>query len=154
MMSIFIDGFLGKRLYAMSPATRFEAKLSMHLCLVCSIWQTFLSSSLTVSTSALFLSRILSCRFMREFFMFFLSLVTRCMSSTKRVSNSSPTGEVLVLQGFTVVHVPRRERPLYDFPAVVYDDVQLEAVEPSHGAFAPGRPSPHGLVAVGTLYVA
>ena len=89
MMSILMDGFLGRRLYAMSPATRFEAKLSMHLCLVCSIWQTFLSSSLTVSTSALFLSRILSCRFMREFFMFFLSLVTRCMSSTKRVSNSS-----------------------------------------------------------------
>ena len=65
-----------------------------------------------------------------------------------------PVCEVLVLQGFTVVHVPGRECPLYDFPAVVNDDVQLEAVEPSHGAFAPGRPSPHGLVAVGTLYVA
>lgn len=89
MMSIFKDGFFGKRLYAMSPATRFEAKLSMHLCLVCSIWQRFLSSSLTVSTRALFLSSILSCRFIREFFMFFFSLVTRCMSSTKSVSNSS-----------------------------------------------------------------
>ena len=65
-----------------------------------------------------------------------------------------PVCEVLVLQGFTVVHVPGRECPLYDFPAVVNDDVQLEAVEPSHGAFALGRPSPHGLVAVGTLYVA
>ena len=33
IMSIFIDGFFGKRLYAMSPAARFDAKLSMHLCL-------------------------------------------------------------------------------------------------------------------------
>ena len=64
------------------------------------------------------------------------------------------SGEVLVFQWFTVVRVPGCERPLYDFPSVVNDDVQLETVEPSHSAFAPGRPSPHGLVAVGTLYVA
>lgn len=89
MMSILSDGFLGSRLYAISPATRLEAKPSMLRCLVCSMWQTFLSSSLTVSTSALFLSRILSYRFMSEFFMFFLSLVTRCMSSMKRLSKSS-----------------------------------------------------------------
>ena len=64
------------------------------------------------------------------------------------------SGEVLVFQWFTVVRVPGCERPLYDFSTVVNDDVQLETVEPSHGAFALGRPSPHGLVAVGTLYVA
>ena len=89
MMSIFIDGFFGKRLYAIRPAIRFEAKLSIERCLVCSMLQTFLSSSLTVSMSALFLSSILSYRFISEFFMFFLSLVTRCMSSTKSVSKSS-----------------------------------------------------------------
>lgn len=66
-MSIFIDGFFGKRLYAMSPAIRFEARLPIELCLVCSMLQTFLSSPLTVSTSALFLSSSLSCRFMSEF---------------------------------------------------------------------------------------
>ena len=89
MMSILSEGFLGSRLYAISPATRLEANPSMLRCLVCSMWQTFLSSSLTVSTSALFLSRILSYRFMSEFFMFFLSLATRCMSSTKSISKSS-----------------------------------------------------------------
>ena len=49
----------------------------------------FLSSSLTVSMSALFRSMILSCWFMREFLMFFLSLVTRCMSSMKSLSKRS-----------------------------------------------------------------
>ena len=89
MMSIFIDGFFGKRLYAIIPAIWFEAKLSIERCLVCSMLQTFLSSSLTVSMRALFLSSILSYRFISEFFMFFLSLVTRCISSTKSVSKSS-----------------------------------------------------------------
>lgn len=89
MMSILSDGFLGSRLYAISPAIRLEAKPSMLRCLVCSMWQKFLSSSLTVSMSALFRSRILSCRFMSEFFMFFLSFVTRCMSSMKILSKSS-----------------------------------------------------------------
>ena len=39
---MFIDGFFGKRLYAISPATRFVAKLSTERCLVCSIWHIFL----------------------------------------------------------------------------------------------------------------
>ena len=86
MISIFIDGFFGKRLYAISPAKRLVAKLSTDLCLVCSILHTFLSSSFTVSITERFLSRILSCRFIREFFMFFLIFVTRCMSSTKSFS--------------------------------------------------------------------
>ena len=42
------------------------------------------------------------------------------------------SGEVLSFN----IHVTGRERPLYDFSAVVYDDVQLETVEPPHGAFA------------------
>ena len=88
MMSILSDGFLGRRLYAIIPAIRLEANPSMLRYLVCSMWQTFLSSSLTVSMSALLRSRILSCRFMSEFFMFFLSLVTRCMSSMKSFSKS------------------------------------------------------------------
>ena len=86
MISIFIDGFFGKRLYAISPANRLVAKLSADLCLVCSILHTFLSSSFTVSITERFLSRILSCRSVREFFMFFLIFVTRCMSSTKSFS--------------------------------------------------------------------
>ncbi len=89
MMSILSGGFFGRRLYAISPAIRLEAKPSMLRCLVCSMWQTFLSSSFTVSISVLFRSMILSCRFMSEFFMFFLSLITRCMSSMKRLSKSS-----------------------------------------------------------------
>lgn len=46
------------------------------------------------------------------------------------------SGEVLVFQWFTVVRVPGCERPLYDSPSVVNDDVQFETVEPSHSAFA------------------
>ena len=34
-----------------------------------------------------------------------------------------PLRKVLVLQGGTVVHVPGRESPLYDFSTVVNDDV-------------------------------
>ena len=168
MMSILSDGFLGSRLYAISPAIRLEAKPSMLRCLVCSMWQTFLSSSLTVSMSALFRSRILSCRFMSEFFMFFLSLVTRCMSSMKSLSKSSwlmyppvgknlseePLRKVLVLQWFTVVHVSRRECSLYYLATVVYHYMHLESVEPSHRALALGSPSLHRPVAVRALYVA
>ena len=86
MMSMFMASFLGSKLYAMSPASRLVAKLSTDLCLVCPVWQTFFSSSLTVSISERFLNNILSCRLMSEFFMFFLILVTRCMSSTKSSS--------------------------------------------------------------------
>ena len=89
MISIFISGFFGKRLYAMSPAKRLLAKLSIDRCLVCSIWHTFLSSSLTVSMTALFRSMILSYRFISEFFMFFLILVIRCMSSINNISKRS-----------------------------------------------------------------
>ena len=83
MISMFISSFLGSRLYAMSPACRLVAKLLTERCLVCSIWQTFFSSSLTVSMTERFLSIILSCRLISEFFMFFLIFVIRCMSSTK-----------------------------------------------------------------------
>ena len=62
--------------------------------------------------------------------------------------------EALVLQGFTVVHIPRRERPLYYLPAVVYDEMQLEAVEPPHRRLSLCRPSFHRLMVVCTLDVA
>ena len=68
--------------------------------------------------------------------------------------SEEPLREVLVLQGLPVVHVPRRERPLYYLATVVYHYVQLEPVEPSHRTLALGRPSIHRPVAVGTLYVA
>ena len=76
------------------------------------------------------------------------------VSSVGEYLSKEPVCEVLVLQGFTVVHIPRRERPLYDFPAVVYDDVQFEAVEPSHRGLSLRRPSLHRLMAVRALDVA
>ena len=68
--------------------------------------------------------------------------------------SEEPLREVLVLQWLTVVHVPRRERPLDYLATVVYHYMQLEPVEPSHRALALGRPALHRPVAVGTLYVA
>ena len=56
-----------------------------------------------------------------------------------------------LLQWFTVVHVSRRERPLYYLATVVYHYMQLEPVEPSHRALALGSPSPHRPVAVRAL---
>ena len=60
----------------------------------------------------------------------FLEKLLAYVSPVGEYLSEEPVSEVLVLQGFTVVHVPRRERPLYYLPAVVYDDVQLEAVDP------------------------
>lgn len=40
--------------------------------------------------------------------------------------------ESVVFQRLSVVHVPRRERPLYYLAPVVDHDVQFESVEPSH----------------------
>ena len=54
--------------------------------------------------------------------------------------------EVPVLQRLPVIHVSRRELPLYDFPPVVDDYMQLETIEPSHGTFSLCRPAFHGLV--------
>lgn len=88
-----------RRLYAITPAIRFDAKLSIERCLVCSMLPTFLSSPLTVSTSALFLIRILSYRFINEFFMFFLIFVTRWCRQQKGFQKSPglciPVGEYL-----------------------------------------------------------
>lgn len=117
-MSIFIGGFLGIRLYAISPATRFDAKLSIERRLVYSMLHTFLSSSLTVSAKVPGL----------------------CIPVSEYLSKQ-PLGEVTVSQRFTVVGVARRKGPLYYLATVVDYDVQLEAVEPSHRAFALGCPS-------------
>ena len=86
---MFISGFLGSRLYAMSPTSRLVAKLSTERCLVCSIRQTFFSSSLMVSIIERLQSMSLSWRFISEFFMFFLIFVTKCKSSTKSLSKRS-----------------------------------------------------------------
>ena len=73
----------------MSLASRLVTKLSKLRCLVYSIWHTFFSSLFTVSMIVRFLRISLSCRFISEFFMFFLILVTRCRSSTNSISKSS-----------------------------------------------------------------
>ena len=115
-------------------------------CLVCSMWQTFLSSSLTVSMSALFRIRILSCMFMRGVLHVHLEFCHKVyavnekplekllayVSPVDEYLSKEPVCEVLVLQWFTVVHVSRRERPLYYLVTVVYYYMQLEPVEPSH----------------------
>ena len=56
MISIFMDGFFGSKLYAISPAVRLTTKLSTERCLVCSIWHMFLSPSLTVSITGAFVA--------------------------------------------------------------------------------------------------
>ena len=133
MMSIFIDGFFGKKLYAIIPAIRFDAKLSIERCLVCSMLQTFLSSSLTVSMSALFRIRILSCMFMRGVLHVHLEFCHKVYAVNEKpleklLAYVSPVGKnltekpsrkVLVLQWLTVVHVSRRESPLYYLATVV-----------------------------------
>ena len=61
--------------------------------------------------------------------------------------------KVTVLQRCPVIHIARRELPLYDFPLVIDDQMQLESVEPSHGTLALGCPAPHRLVHVHPLDV-
>jgi len=152
----------------MSPAMRFVTKLSTERCLVCSIWQTFLSSSLTVSMTDLFLSISLSFRSMSEFFMFFLILVTRCRSSTKSISKRSwliyPLSAKSFPKSFAVKRLsfsgarsstfPGVSCHLDNLPFVVDDQMQLEFIEPAHGALPLGSPSLHGLVLLLPLDVA
>ena len=129
--------------------------------------QTFFSSSLTVSTSALFPEqypvvqvhkRVLHVLLYfcdkvyvvnKKGFKKFLAYV----SPVSEYLSEQPLGEALVFQRFTVVGVSRRKGPLYNLATVVDYDVQLEAVEPSHRALALGRPSPHSPVSVSPLYV-
>src|SRR5574344_342132 len=62
--------------------------------------------------------------------------------------------ESAVLQRCPVIHVARRELPLYDFPLVVDDQMQLESVEPAHSTLSLGCPALHRLVHVHPLDVA
>ena len=62
--------------------------------------------------------------------------------------------EMRVLQWRSVIHIAWRELPLHDFPHVIDYQVQLEAVEPPHGALSFGRQSLHGLVHVHPLNMA
>ena len=73
----------------MSPTKRLEQKLFIDRCLVCSIWQMFFSWSLTDSIRARLRKRTLSCRCIREFFIFRLRLVIMWISSTNNRSNRS-----------------------------------------------------------------
>ena len=77
-------GFLGKKLYAIRPVIIFTRKLPKLLCLECSIWQMFLSSSFTVSITDRFLSSILSLIVINEFFILFLTDVINWMPSTNK----------------------------------------------------------------------
>ena len=79
--STLIVGFLGKKQYAANAPSRLTIKLSKHLCLECSTWAMFLSSSFTVSMMALFLSSNLSDTDIMAPFMLFLSLVISCKHS-------------------------------------------------------------------------
>lgn len=49
--------------------------------------------------------------------------------------SEDPLRELLVLQRIAVINVTWGKHPLDYLPMIVYDDVQLEAVEPSHRAF-------------------
>ena len=84
--STLIVGFFGKKQYADNAPSRLTMKLSKHLCLECSTWAMFLSSSFTVSMMALFLSSNLSDTDIMAPFMLFLSLVISCMPSTNSFS--------------------------------------------------------------------
>ncbi len=76
----------------MSPAIILLRKLPKLLCLECSIWQMFLSSSLTVSITERFLSNILSEIVIKQFFILFLICVISCTPSTKSsLASSLPT---------------------------------------------------------------
>ena len=80
-------GFFSKKQYAAMAESELAIKLLKERCLECSICAIFFNSSLTVSTKARFLSRILSATLIREFFMLFFTLVISCMPSRKRFSN-------------------------------------------------------------------
>ena len=54
--------------------------------------------------------------------------------------------ELLVFQWFPIVTIAWGELPLYDFALVVDDQMQFEAIEPSHRTFPFLSPSGHGLV--------
>ena len=68
--------------------------------------------------------------------------------------SEEPFREPPVFQGFPVIYIARGELPLDDFAPVVDDQVQLEAIEPSHRALALGRPPLHRLVLLLALDVA
>lgn len=82
-----MDGFLSKKEYAQSPATRLTTKLRLLLCLECYIWQVFFKKSLTDSIMARFLNKSLSVRHnMLGFLAFFFCFV---ISSTPFSNNSA-----------------------------------------------------------------
>ena len=57
---------------------KFIKKLQGLLCLECSIWEMFFNWSFIVSIIDLFLSKILSCKFIILFFIFLFNLVINC----------------------------------------------------------------------------
>ena len=80
-------GFFSKKQYAAIAERAFARKLLKDLCLECSIWAIFFSSSFTVSMTALFRMRILSFIFISTFFMLFLILEINWIPFRNKVSN-------------------------------------------------------------------
>lgn len=81
-------GFLGKKLYAMIAEIISIRKFPSPLCLECTACTMFLSSSLIVSMTDLFLSNILSLSGISLFFIFDLIPVTKCIPSLNNASKS------------------------------------------------------------------
>ena len=83
----------------------------------------------------------------------FEEILTDVSSVGKEFSEES-LRKLFVFQWLAVIAVPRCELPLDDFAPVVDDQMQLEPVEPPHGAFSLLGPPSHGLVHVHPLDMA
>ncbi len=167
-MSIFIDGFLGSRLYAISPAIRLDAKLSIERCLVCMLYVvdvlelvvdgfhkcSFPEQNLVVQVHKRILHVLLD--FRDKVYVIDKKILKQFLAYVSPVGeylSEQSLSEVLVFQWFTVVRVSQRKGPLYYLVTFVDYDVQLESVEPAHRTLAIGRPSPHRPMAVCPLYL-
>ena len=83
----------------------------------------------------------------------FEEILTDVSSVGKEFSEES-LRKLFVFQWLAVIAVPQCELPLDDFALVVDDQMQLEPVEPPHGAFSLLGPPSHGLVHVHPLDMA
>ena len=64
------------------------------------------------------------------------------------------SGEAFILQRLPVIYVAWGELPLDNLSPVIDDKMELEAIEPAHGALSLCRPAPYGPVLPLTLDVA
>ena len=127
----------------------FAMKLLNERCLECSICAIFFNSSLTVSISALFLSRILSAMLISEFLILFFTLVTSCMPFRKRFSNKACP--IYPLSAHNFPFMLSKNFPCFrgsrssTFPGghkvqylslIIYNQVKFKTKEPPHGTFS------------------